>query len=46
MGLLMDAKAIPLSYELFPGNESEKTTVRPIIKRTKADFGINKNHAK
>ena len=42
MGLLMDANGIPLSYELFPGNESEKTTVRPIIKRTKADFGINK----
>lgn len=42
MGLLMDSNGIPLSSELFPGNESEKTSLRPIVKRTKADFGIQK----
>lgn len=42
MGLLMDSNGIPLSYNIFPGNESEKTSLRPILKRTKADFGIRK----
>lgn len=42
MGLLMDSNGIPLSYDLFPGNESEKTSLRPIVKRTKAQFGINR----
>ena len=42
LGLLMDSKGIPLSYDLFPGNESEKTSLRPIVKRTKSKFGIDK----
>ncbi len=42
MGLLMDSNGIPLAYDLFPGNESEKTSLRPIVKRTKAQFGINR----
>lgn len=35
MGLLIDTKSIPVSYELFPGNEAEKVHMRPVIKRTK-----------
>lgn len=42
MGLLMDKKGIPLSYNLFPGNESEKTTLRPVLKETKRNFGIDR----
>lgn len=42
MGLLMDSNGIPLSYDLFPGNESEKTSLRPLMKRTKATYGITK----
>lgn len=42
MGLLMDGSGIPLSYDLFPGNESEKTSLRPILKRTKAHYGIER----
>lgn len=42
LGLLMDSNGIPLSYDLFPGNESEKTSLRPIIKRTKSNFNIDK----
>lgn len=42
LGLLMDSNGIPLSYDLFPGNESEKTSLRPIIKRTKSKFNIDK----
>lgn len=42
MGLLMDKTGIPLSYNLFPGNESEKTTLRPALKETKRNFGIDR----
>ncbi|MEI3327559.1 MAG: hypothetical protein V8R64_14360 [Thomasclavelia sp.] len=42
MGLLMDSSGIPMSYDIFPGNESEKTSLRPILKKTKADFGIER----
>jgi transposase len=38
MGLLMDKNGIPLAYELFPGNESEKVHMRPIINRLKSEF--------
>lgn len=42
MGLLMDKNGIPLSYDLFPGNESEKLMMRPTLKKTKTNFGINR----
>lgn len=42
MGLLMDASFIPLSYDLFPGNESEKNSLIPIINRTKNDFDLDR----
>ena len=42
LGLLMDANDIPLSYDLFPGNESEKLSLRPIVKRTKAKFNLGR----
>ena len=38
MGLLMDRSGIPLAFVLFPGNESEKIHMRPIINRIKNDF--------
>lgn len=38
MGLLMDRNSIPLAFDLFPGNESEKVHMRPIINRVKSDF--------
>ena len=31
LGLSMDEEGIPISYELFPGNESEKLHLRPMI---------------
>lgn len=42
MGLLMDKNGIPLTYDLFPGNESEKTQMRPALKNTKSMFGIER----
>jgi len=42
MGLLMDKNSIPMYYDLFPGNESEKLQMRPTLKKTKAKFGIGR----
>lgn len=39
MGLLMDKNGIPLAFDLFPGNESEKLHMRPIINRVKNQLG-------
>lgn len=38
MGLLMDKSGIPIAYDLFPGNESEKVHMRPVINRIKKEF--------
>lgn len=38
MGLLMDKNGLPLAFDLFPGNESEKVHMRPIINRVKNEF--------
>ena len=42
MGLLMDKNGIPLNYDLFPGNESEKLMMRPTLKKTKRNFKIKR----
>ena len=42
MGLLMDKNGIPLSYNLFPGNESEKLTLRPALNKTKNQFNLDR----
>lgn len=42
LGLLMDASGIPLAYDLFPGNESEKVHMLPIINRARSDYGIGR----
>ena len=38
MGLLMDRNGIPLAYDLYPGNESEKVHMRPVLQRVKNDY--------
>ena len=42
MGLLMDSSEIPLAYDLFPGNESEKNSLIPILNRTKRNFELGR----
>lgn len=42
MGLLMDASGIPIAYNLFSGNESEKLSLIPEIKRLKNKFNFNR----
>lgn len=38
MGLLMDRNGLPVAYDLFPGNESEKVHMRPVLNRAKEQF--------
>lgn len=38
MGLLMDKNGIPIAFDMFPGNESEKVHMRPVINRVKNEF--------
>lgn len=42
MGLLMDASGIPIAYNLFSGNESEKLSLAPEIKRLKNKFNFER----
>lgn len=42
MGLLMDKNGLPIAYDLFPGNESEKVHMRPVINRVKKEFSNTK----
>ena len=42
MGLLMDSNGIPMTFNTFPGNESEKTSIIPAIRRLKKDFGMGR----
>lgn len=38
MGLAMDAEGIPLSYEIFPGNTTDKETFRSVIGNVRKNF--------
>ena len=42
MGLLLDKQGIPISYNTFPGNTSEKETLIPEIKNIKKRHNIEK----
>lgn len=42
MGLLMDSTNIPISYDLFPGNESEKLSLLPITRKTKLNCNLGR----
>ena len=42
MGLLMDSKGIPMAFNTFSGGESEKTSLLPIIRRVKKDYGMER----
>ena len=42
MGLLMDNEGIPIAYQLFPGNANDCTTLLPVIKRIRREYGTGK----
>ena len=42
MGLLLDSQGFPISYNIFPGNTSEKETLIPEVRNIKRRHNINK----
>ncbi len=41
MGLFMDADGIPLAFDIFPGNQNEQTTLKPLESTIIRDFGCS-----
>lgn len=42
MGLLCDRNGLPIAYELFPGNTSDKVTLRPTIAKTEPRYKLGR----
>ena len=41
MGLFMDADGIPLAFDIFPGNQNEQTTLKPLETKIIQDFNCS-----
>lgn len=41
MGLFMDADGIPLAFDIFPGNQNEQTTLKPLEAKIIQDFNCS-----
>ena len=41
MGLFMDADGIPMAFDIFPDNQNEQTTLRPLEAKILQDFGCS-----
>ena len=41
MGLFMDADGIPLAFDIFPGNQNEQTTLKPLERKILRDFNCS-----
>ena len=42
MGMFMDGDGIPLAFSIFPGNENEQTSLKPLEEKVLSDFGCQK----
>jgi len=42
MGLAMDTMGIPIAYKLFKGNESDKTTLIPMLKELRREYNLGR----
>ena len=42
MGLFVDGDGIPLAFSLFPGNQNEQTSLKPLEQKILQDFGHQK----
>jgi transposase len=42
MGLFIDNNGLPITYELFPGNTNDLSTMRPILEKIKKQFNLGK----
>lgn len=40
MGLFMDHDGIPLAFDIYPGNQSEQSTLKPLEKKILRDYGL------
>ena len=41
LGLFMDADGIPLAFDIFPGNQNEQTTLKPLESTIIRDFNCD-----
>lgn len=41
MGLFMDGDGIPLAFDIFPGNQNEQKTLKPLEQKVVRDFGCS-----
>ena len=41
IGLFMDADGLPLAFDIFPGNQNEQTTLRPLESKILQDFNCS-----
>lgn len=41
MGLFMDADGFPLAFDLYPGNQNEQKTLKPLEQKVIRDFGCS-----
>ena len=44
LGLFMDADGIPMAFDIFPGNQNEQTTLKPLEKKVIQDFQFRHRH--
>ncbi len=42
MGLFMDGEGIPLAFCIYPGNQNEQGSLKPLEKRILSDFNLSK----
>jgi transposase len=42
MGLFIDDNGIPIAYKLFPGNDTDQTTLRPALKQNIDNLGLGR----
>lgn len=42
MGMFMDADGIPLAFSMYPGNENEQRTLKPLEKKILHDFSLSR----
>lgn len=42
MGLFTDGDGVPLAFSLFPGNQNEQTSLKPLEKKVIEDFGCDR----
>ena len=41
MGLFMDYDGVPLAFEIYPGNQNEQPTLKPLEKKVLRDYGLD-----